>query len=130
MIQRVAPLCIVVALLTAVLACSDQRSSLHSHPHEPDPREDEALKYLMDNYPSREQMLSVHECVYERTGYEFGELPEDFGPELLMHTRPADVERPPEETLQAYQDCIFFLGLEDRFFPPWEHEALLSAADS
>ena len=88
------------------------------------------MKYLAENYPTREQMIQVRECVTARTGYEFGELSADFGPELLTKPRPADIEETPDEVMAVYTDCIFKLGLEDRFFPPWVHERLLADDDS
>lgn len=75
-------------------------------------------------------MLRVRACVTTRTGYEYLELPADFGPKYLYKKKPtptADREEAPAEVDAAYTNCIFDLGLEDRFFPPWDHEALRRA---
>ncbi len=116
-------------LLGAVLiwfllaACSSHGDHVQTHSSDQGNRE-RTLVYLAENFPTRDQMLSVRECVTERTEYEFSELPADFGPEYLTKTPPKDDPRPPNEVYDTHVDCAFDLGLEDRFFPPWDHEAL------
>ena len=87
------------------------------------------LEYLREHFPTRDQMLQVQACVTARTGYVYPPLPADFGPEYLTRTPPADSPPLTEEADDASFDCIFDLGLEDRFFPPWAHEALRRAKD-
>ena len=99
-------------------------------------------EYLVQNYPTREQALRVRECVTARTGYEYeNELPVDYGPELLTKPRTAAQAKPIQEDMpfrlvekalvaagqrrplrelvySAREDCIYRLGLEERFFTP------------
>ena len=86
----------------------------------------ESLEYLMENYPTREQQLRVEECITARTGYEFSELPEDYGPEYLLKGIPTveDDQKKVDAADGASFDCIFDLGLEDRYFPPWDHAGM------
>ncbi len=114
---------VVVLLLSMAAGCSSPAAS-HSHDHSDDQAKEAARTYLTENYPTRDQMLRVQQCVTERTGHEFPELPADFGPEYLTKERPADDPRPPNEVYEAHHDCAFHLGLEDRFFPPWDHDYL------
>ena len=102
-------------------------------------------EYMVENYPTREQMLSVHECVADRTGYEYPELPADFGPELLTKPRtPTSANRieedmpfrlvekalvavgqrkPLRERVQgAFYNCVYDLSLEDKFVLPRHQE--------
>ena len=100
------------------------------------------LEYMVKNYPTREQALRVRECVTARTGYEYeNELPIDYGPELLTKPRTAAQAKPIQEDMpfrlvekalvaagqrkplrervySAREDCIYQLGLEERFFTP------------
>ncbi len=110
-------------------ACSSQGGREPTYPSgEAD--SERTMAYLAENFPTRDQMLSVRECVTERTGYEFSELAADFGPEYLTKTPPPGVPIPPGEVFDTQVDCAFDLGLEDRFFPPWDHEALRDDDDS
>ena len=96
--------------------------------HGPDPSDDQAgLEYIKEHFPTRDQLLQVQACVTDRTGYVFPPLPADFGPEYLMRTPPADSPPLTEEADDASFHCIFDLGLEDWFFPPWDHEAVRRA---
>ena len=115
-----------VVYLALLAGCSTHTEPhTDTHIHTDSQSEDvRAREYLMENFPTRDQMLSVRECVTERTGYEFSELPADFGPEYLTRTRPPDVPIPPDEVFDTHVDCAFDLDLEDRFFPPWDHEEL------
>ena len=89
------------------------------------------MEYLKEHYPTREQMLQVHACVTDMTGYVYAELPADFGPQYLANPPPPiEGQSPPKEADGASFECIFDLGLEDRFFPPWDHEALRRAMSS
>ena len=105
-------------------------------------------EYLVQNYATREQALQVRECVTARTGYEYeNELPVDYGPELLTKPRTAAQAKPIQEDMPfrlvekalvaagqrrplrervhgAFNDCIYQLGLEGRFFPPRNQEEL------
>ena len=99
-------------------------------------------EYLVQNYPTREQALQVRECVTARTGYEYeDELPADYGPELLTKPRTVEQAKPIQEDMPfrlvekalvaagqrrplrervhgAFNDCIYQLGLEGRFYAP------------
>ncbi len=97
------------------------------------------LEYLTVNFPTREEMHSVRECVTDETGYEYDELPADYGPELLTKRNPEPTkiesempfrlveralvavgQRKPlrERVNGAREDCIYELGLEGKFFAP------------
>ena len=125
---------VAVFMGTILVACSGD----HDHTNTPglnssgEANYQATLEYLTEHYPTRDQMLQVHACVTARTGYAYPELPADFGPVYLTMTPPPDAEDlgEPDEAGAAYVDCIFDLGLEDRFFPPWEHEALRRAMSS
>ena len=88
------------------------------------PDDQASLEYLIENAPSRDQMLVVRECATSRTGFEFSELPADFGSQDAFSTPPAGSQKIPDEVSSATVDCIFELGLEGRFFPPWDHDKL------
>lgn len=123
-----------VALMCILLAgCATHADHDHDHNYTHDHVDHQAnLAYLEANYPTREQMLRVRACVTARTGHEYPPLPADFGPKYLYMKPPAAIakSRTPPEADAAYPDCVFDLGLEDRFFPPWEHEALRQANSS
>lgn len=122
---------VLVSLLLA--GCSAQAGHDHDHDHTHDRGDDQrSLAYLEANYPTREQMLRVRACVAARTGHDYPPLPADFGPKYLYMKPPAAIAKsqPPPEADAAYTDCIFDLGLEDRFFPPWQHEAARQANSS
>ena len=117
--QRYAMLSAVVVLLVAVGCSTHAPGHTHARDHSDQQNREASRAYLMENYPTRDQMLSVRQCVTERTGYEYpAELPADFGPELLKQSRPTSLDHPPGETRGVYLQCIFDLGLEDRFMPP------------
>ncbi len=109
-----------LALIGVAVGCTDGQIDSY------EPNE-EARAYLTANYPTRDQMFRVQQCVTERTGHEFPDLPADFGPAYLTKSRPPDVPKPPNEVYEAHQACVFHLGLEDRFFPPWDHDKLRSS---
>lgn len=102
------------------------------------------LEHLTENFPTREQTLRVRECVTARTGYE-DELPADYGPELLTKRGETSESPTPEPALpsrlvervlvavgqrtpmeerksRAFDECIWELGLEDRYYPPWDQK--------
>ena len=110
----------VLILLAIALGCSHG----HDHDRHDEPSKEAVRTYLLENYPTRDQILRVQQCVTKRTGYEFPKLPDDFGPEYLTKERPKDDPKPPSEVYDAHLDCVFYLGLEDRFFPPWDHDDL------
>lgn len=120
----------VVVLLTAV-GCSSSVDHAHTHDHSDEQSREASRAYLIENYPTRDQMLSVRQCVTERTGYEYPtELPANFGPGLLTESRPTSLEHPPDETRGVYLQCIFDLGLEDRFMPPSIQQAFGSSVEN
>jgi len=95
--------------------------------------DDPAFQYLVKNFPSREQAQQVRDCITARTGFKFEPLPEDFGVEFMLNP-PADyVEEARRgsspKVSAAHFDCVFELGLEDNYFPPWDHETLRNAQD-
>ena len=112
--------------------CSGHSHSDHTHGHQEHESDVSAeangqasLEYLIQNYPTRDQMLRVRECVTARTGYEYLPLRDDYGPNNLTKPDPVvDRPKPPREARAASFDCIFDLGLENRFFPPWDHDKL------
>ena len=102
-------------------------------------------EYMAKNFPTREQMLSVHECVTAETGYEYDELPADYGPELLTKRNPEPTkieedmpfrlveralvavgQRKPlrERVNGAREDCIYELGFEDNYILPRHQDTL------
>ena len=83
---------------------------------------DEALEYLRENHATREQMIQVRECATTRTGYEFDPLPDDYGPGTAGRPAPRTGRKTPNEVNDVFLECVFDLGLEDRFYPPWDHE--------
>ena len=83
---------------------------------------DEAREYLRENYPTREQMIQARECTTARTGYEFDPLPDDFGPGLVGTPAPSTGRKTPNEVNDVFAECVFDLGLESKFYPPWHHE--------
>ena len=110
------------ALAVIAAGCSTQPEP-HTHTHSVDSHSVEAAReYLRENYPTREQMIRVQECTTARTGYEFGPLPDDFGPGLVGKSAPRTGRKTPNEVNDVFAECVFDLGLEDRYFPPWDHE--------
>ena len=111
-------------------------------------------EYMAKNYPTRDQALQVRECVTARTGYEYdAELPADYGPELLTKPRRAEYAKPIQEDMpfrlvekalvavgqrkplrervhSAWDECIYQLGLEERFFTPSYREGRLAVRNS
>ena len=116
--------CILIAwvVFTVIAGCSTQPEP-HTHTHfEDSPSMDEASEYLRENYPTREQMTQVRECATTRTGYEFDPLPDDYGPGTAGRPAPRTGRKTPNEVNNVFLECVFDLGLEDRFYPPWDHE--------
>ena len=130
-----------IVFLVIVVGCADSPREFNPHPcdAECEAQRQADLEYLTEHFPTREQMLNVHECVTARTGYEYGELPADYGPELLTKRNPnptkieedmpfrlveralvAVGQRKPlrERVNGAREDCIYELGLEGRFYAP------------
>ena len=102
--------------------CSTQPEP-HTHTHFGDTHSVEAAReYLRENYPTREQMIRVQECATARTGYEFGPLPDDYGPGLVGTPAPRAARKVPNEVNDIFLECVFDLGLEAKFYPPWDHE--------
>lgn len=90
------------------------------------------LRYLQDNYPSREEMLSVRSCAEGTTDYKFPPLPDNYGPHLLTSRDSELVEQAksaPEEVHLAFTKCTFELGLEGSFYPPAEQERVREGLD-
>ena len=113
------------AFAVIMAGCSTQPEP-HTHTHFEDTHSMEAAnEYLRENYPTREQMIRVQECTTARTGYEFGPLPDDFGPGLVGKSPPRRARNVPNknEVNDVFAECVFDLGLEAKFFPPWDHEA-------
>ena len=124
------PLAALVLLFLILLSgCSSQTSHTQTD-HPPggapsdEPDDEASLAYLIENAPTRDQMLRVRGCATARTGYEFSELPADFGSQYAFQTRSVDAQQIPDHVYSTSVDCIFELGLEDRFFPPWDHDKL------
>ena len=117
---------VAVVFLALLAGCSTDTHYTyeHDHDHSDEPSREVAREYLRENYPTRDQMLRVRQCVTERTGYEYPELPDDFGPEYLTKEPPAEEPRPPDEVYETHFDCVFHLGLKDRFVPPWDQDEL------
>ena len=123
---------VIGVLVMLALGCSGHSHSDHTHEHHTHESDtsnqanrQESLDYLIKNYPTREQMLKVRECVTTRTGYEYPKLRDDYGPGNLTNPdQVVDSPKPPREARAASFDCIFDLGFEDRFFPPWDHDKL------
>ena len=124
-----------VVFAVGVAGCSALPDGLYDHSHGDhshagsggeDANRQESLEYLIANFPTRDQQLRVEECITARTGYEFPELPEDFGPGYLLKATPTvtDDQEGADEADAASFDCILALGLEDRYFPPWDHARL------
>ena len=110
------------ALAVIAAGCSTQ-SEPHIHTHSVDSHSVEAAReYLRENYPTRDQELQVRECTTSRTGYEFDPLPDDWGPGLLETPPPRTGRKTPNEVMDVSLECVFDLGLEDRYYPPWDHE--------
>ncbi len=108
------------AVITA--GCSTQPEP-HTHTHFEDTHSmDEAREYLRENYPTREQMIQARECTTARTGYEFDPLPDDYGPERVGTPAPRTGRKTPNEVNDVFAECVFDLGLESKFYPPWDHE--------
>ena len=135
--------------LVVAAGCSSSAYGVY-HPEPPCNAECEARRqadreYYAENYPTREDSLRVRECATAKTGYdEFPELPADFGPPSLTPGTPKPVQRieedmpfrlveralvavgqrkPLEERIDgAFKECVFELGLEDRFYTPRRRE--------
>ena len=107
-----------VAFAVVAAGCSTQPEP-HTHTHSADA----ARAYLRENYPTREQMIQVRECATARTGYEFNPLPDNYGPGLVGTPVPRTGRKVPNEVEDVFLECVFDLGLEDRFYPTWDHEA-------
>ena len=97
-------------------------------------RDGSTFQYMIDHYPSREQMQQVRDCITARTGFQFEPLPEDFGPQMALNP-PVDyvdqARRASSSAVnQAHVDCVFELGLEDNFFPPGQQEAIRNSKNN
>ncbi len=118
------------ATLTFIAAgCSIASTEVHDHSdgdhaHEISEEDMVAIEYFRENFPTREQELQVRECTTSRTGYEFDPLPDDFGPGLVGTPAPRTGRKIPNEVHDVSLECVFDLGLEDRFYLPWNHETL------
>ena len=120
------------ALAVIAAGCSTASTKVHDHlvgdhTHEINAEDTAAMEYLTENFPTRDQELQVRECVTKRTGFDdFVELPDeaDYGPPSLTSDPDEDIPHIPNEVNIAGTDCIFALGLEDRYFPPWDHAVL------
>ena len=120
------------AFAVITVGCSTTSTEVHDHSdgghaHEISAEDMAAIEYLTENFPTRDQELQVRECVTERTGFDdFVELPDEanYGPPSLTPDPDADIPHIPNEVNIAGTKCIFDLGLEDRFFPPWDHARL------
>lgn len=132
---------VTVVYLTLLAGCStDTSRTTHGHSHLHDPalearynaEEEASAKYLVENFPTREETLKVRECITARTGFdEFPEMPTDYGPHILTPTPGEPLIEMPPNVDRAEFDCIFDLGLEDRYIPPWDqHEVIRNANDS
>ena len=132
--------------LVVAAGCSASADGVY-HPEPPCNAECEARRqadreYYAENYPTREDSLRVRECATAKTGYdEFPDLPADSGPPSLTPGTPKPVQRieedlpfrlveralvavgqrkPLQERVNiAETDCVWDLGLEDRYYPPW-----------
>ena len=122
-----------VWVVFAVIAtgCSALPGGLYDHSHGDhshaaaggvDTPRQESLEYLIENHPTREQMIQARECATTRTGYEFDPLPDDYGPATVGRPAPRTGRKTPNEVNDVFLECVFDLGLEDRFYPPWDHE--------
>ena len=112
-----------VALAVITAGCSTQPEP-HTHTHFEDSHSmDAAREYLRENHPTRDQMIQARECTTARTGYEFDPLPDDFGPERVGTPAPRTGRKVPNEVEDVFLECVFDLGIEDKFYPPWDHEA-------
>ena len=111
------------AAITVVAAGCSTQPEPHTHTHFEDSHSmDAAREYLRENYPTREQELQVRECTTSRTGYEFDPLPDDYGPGLIGTPAPRTGRKIPNEVNDVSLECVFDLGLQDRYYPPWDHE--------
>ena len=146
--QRIAILIGAALFLVVAAGCSASADGVY-HPEPPCNPECEARRqadreYYAENYPTREDSLRIRECVTERTGYdEFPVLPAEFEHPSQMPRlgTPVPAERieedmpfrlvermlvavgqrkPLQERVNiAETDCVWDLGLEDRYYPPW-----------
>ena len=114
------------ALAVIAAGCSTQpEPHIHTHTHSEDSHsKEESLEYLRENHPTRDQMIQARECATARTGYEFDPLPDDFGPGRVGTPAPRTGRKVPNEVNDIFHECVFDLGLEAKFHPPWNHEAL------
>ena len=145
--QRIALLFGAIVFLVIAVGCSDSPREFSPHfcDAECEAQRQVDLEYLTKHFPTREQTLNVNSCVTAKTGYEYGELPADYGPELLTKRNPEPTrieedmpfrlvermlvavgQRKPlrERVNGARNNCIYELGLEDRFFAPSSPENL------
>ena len=134
--------------LVVAAGCSASADGVY-HPEPPCNAECEARRqadreYYAENYPTREDSLRVRECATAKTGYdEFPDLPAEFEHPSQMPRlgTPVPAERieedmpfrlaermlvavgqrkPLQERVNiAETDCVWDLGLEDRYYPPW-----------
>ena len=140
--------------LVVAAGCSASADGVY-HPEPPCNAECEARRqadreYYAENYPTREDSLRVRECATAKTGYdEFPDLPADSGPPSLTPGTPKPVQRIEEDmpfrlveralvaagqrrplrerVYGAFNDCVYQLGLEGRFFPLRNQEELRSS---
>lgn len=138
-----------VVLLVLAVGCSDSPRQFNPHfcDEECEAKLQADREYITKNFPTREQALQVRECATARTGYdEFPEMPADFGPPSLTDVPGTPVpanrfeedmpfrlvekvlvavgQRKPlrERVDGALNDCIYDIGLEDRYIPPWDQD--------
>ncbi len=126
-----------VVCLAILAGCSTQTHPTHEHDavleaqHKAE--KEASVKYLIENFPTREQTIRVRECITARTGFdEFPEMSDasDYGPHILTPTPGEAVPNFPPEVDRAGLDCVFDLGLEDRYIAPQDQQALRNANDS
>lgn len=132
-------------LLVLAVGCSAGDDARRPDPHPCDAECEAQIQadreYLAKNSPTHEHALQVRECVTARTGYEYpDELPDDDGPSSATLGTP-EPARPIQEDMPfrlveralvavgqrkplgervnvAEVDCVYELGLEDRYYPP------------
>ena len=135
--------CLCIALV--IVGCADgvtgTQADVHAadgHTHESDSIDEETaeiLRYLQENFPSREQMFAVRACAADKTGYIYPDLPDDFGPDYLTEPDPDYVafvraQSVSERDADAFTACVFELGFEDNFYWPPDHEHIATDPDS
>ncbi len=124
-----------VVCLTLLAGCSTDsyRTQEYDPAHDAKHRaqEEAANRYFVENFPTSEQTLRVRGCITDRTGFDqFPEMPSDYGPHILTLAPGETLLEMPPEVDRAELECIFDLGLEDRYIPPWDQDALRSSNDS